>query len=195
MDELLLADLIVAGTISVLESFSEAPSEDVARTVRSIVAFAPIRTLDPALLLRSLELYETHRIDYAEAYLVASAQRAGATDVAPFGQRIDRVTTVTRVEPGQRRSRRVDRRCLARQAFMVGIWRSVTVCSLVSPHQSLVSGTRAHVADCTERLPPDSKGHATATAPKGRPITSRARRTVARRRRHRCRRPRRSPPR
>lgn len=98
-DELLLADLIVTETVYVLESFYEVSPEEVARMVRSIVAFAPIRTLDPALLLRSLEIYETHHIDYAEAYLVASAERAGVSDVASFDQSIDRVPTVTRIEP------------------------------------------------------------------------------------------------
>jgi predicted nucleic acid-binding protein len=98
-DELLLPDLIVAETVYVLESFYEVPAKDVAQTVRSILAFAPIRTLDPALLLRSLEVYETHRIDYAEAYLVASAERSGVTDVASFDRSIDRVPTVIRVEP------------------------------------------------------------------------------------------------
>lgn len=98
-DELLLADLIVAETVYVLESFYEVSPEEVARMVRSIVAFAPIRTLDPALLLRSLEIYETHRIDYAEAYLVASAERAGVSDVASFDRSIDRVPTITRIEP------------------------------------------------------------------------------------------------
>ncbi len=98
-DELLLPDLIVAEIVYVLESFYEVPAEDVARLVRSVVAFGPIRTLDPALLLRSLEIYETHRIDYAEAYLVASAEQAGVTDVASFDRSIDRVPTVTRIEP------------------------------------------------------------------------------------------------
>jgi predicted nucleic acid-binding protein len=98
-DELLLPDLIVAETVYVLESFYEVPVEEVARLIRSVVAFAPIRTLDPALLLRSLEIYETHRIDYAEAYLVASAEQAGVTDIASFDRSIDRVPTITRVEP------------------------------------------------------------------------------------------------
>ncbi|MBT8194311.1 MAG: PIN domain-containing protein [Acidimicrobiia bacterium] len=98
-DELLLPDLILAETIYVLESFYEVPIEDVAQMVRSILAFPPIRTLDPALLLRSLEIYETHRIDYTEAYLIASAERAGVADVASFDRSIDRVATITRVEP------------------------------------------------------------------------------------------------
>ena len=98
-EELLLADLVVAEIVYVLESFYEVPTEEIARLVRSVIAFAPIRTLDPALLLRSLEVYETHRIDFVEAYLVASAEFAGVRDIISFDRSIDRVSTVNRIEP------------------------------------------------------------------------------------------------
>ncbi len=98
-DELLLPDVIVAETVYALESFYEVPIEEVARLVRSVVAFDPIQVLDPALLLRSLEVYETHRIDYAEAYLVASTEATGVDDIASFDPTIDRVPTINRIEP------------------------------------------------------------------------------------------------
>jgi predicted nucleic acid-binding protein len=98
-DELLLPDLVVAEVVYVLESFYEVPTDEVARLVRSVIAFPPIRTLDPALLLRSLEVYETHRIDFAEAHLVASAETAGIHDIISFDRSIDRVTSVHRIEP------------------------------------------------------------------------------------------------
>lgn len=98
-DELLLPDLIVAEVVDVLESFYEVPTDDVARLVRSVIAFAAIQTLDPALLLRSLEVYETHRIDFAEAYLVASAEASGIHDIISFDRSIDRVTSANRIEP------------------------------------------------------------------------------------------------
>lgn len=63
---MLLPDLIVAEVVHVLESFHEVPAHEIAGLVCSVIAFAPIRTLDPALLLRSLAVYETHRIDFAE---------------------------------------------------------------------------------------------------------------------------------
>jgi len=43
----------------------------VAASIRSLVAFGSIVTVDPALLLRAVEVYEIERIDFAEAYLVA----------------------------------------------------------------------------------------------------------------------------
>jgi predicted nucleic acid-binding protein len=98
-NELLLPDLIVAEVVYLLESFYEVPVEEVAGLVRSIIAFAPIRTLDPALLLRSLEVFETQRIDFAEAYLVASAEATAVHDIISFDRSIDRVRSVRRIEP------------------------------------------------------------------------------------------------
>jgi predicted nucleic acid-binding protein len=98
-DELLLVDLIVAEVVYVLESFYEAPRPQVAESVRSIIAFGPITVLDEAMLLRTIEVYEVHGLDFAEAYLVASAESSGIGAVASFDRAIDRVTTVQRIEP------------------------------------------------------------------------------------------------
>lgn len=98
-DELLLADLVVAEVVYVLESFYEVPRPRVAELVRAIIAFPAMVVLDPAVLLRTLEVYETERLDFAEAYLVAQAERSGAGMVASFDKAIDRVATVRRLEP------------------------------------------------------------------------------------------------
>lgn len=98
-DGLFLADLVVAETIYVLESFYEAPRRQVAEAIRSLLAFESVVVVDPALLLRAVEVYETDRIDFAEAYLVACAESTGVARVASFDRSIDRVGTVERIEP------------------------------------------------------------------------------------------------
>jgi predicted nucleic acid-binding protein len=98
-DELLLADLVVAEVVYVLESFYEVPRPRVAELVRAIIAFPAVVVLDPAMLLRALEVYETDRLDFAEAYLVAQAERSGVGVVASFDKALDRVATVRRLEP------------------------------------------------------------------------------------------------
>ena len=98
-DELLLADLVVAEVVYVLESFYEVPRQRVAELVRAIIAFPTILVLDPEMLLRALEVYETGRLDFAEAYPVAQAERSGVGVVASFDKAIDRVATVRRLEP------------------------------------------------------------------------------------------------
>jgi predicted nucleic acid-binding protein len=97
--ELLLADVIAAETVYVLESFYEAPRDEVARAVRSLVSFESVVCVDEGLLLRAIEVYETERVDFAEAYLIACAESTGIGAIASFDRSIDRVNTVRRVEP------------------------------------------------------------------------------------------------
>lgn len=99
--ELLLTDLVVAETVYVLESFYEVPREQVAEAMRSLIGFSSVITVDQALLLRTLEIYETHGIDFAESYLVACAESTGVNRVASFDRSIDRVGTIERVKPGR----------------------------------------------------------------------------------------------
>jgi predicted nucleic acid-binding protein len=98
-DQLLLPDLIVAEVVYVLESFFEVPRPRVAELVRAIVAYPAIEVADEPVLFRTLEVYEVHRLDFADAYLVAEAETSGVNAVASFGKAIDRVSTVRRVEP------------------------------------------------------------------------------------------------
>ena len=65
----------------------------------ALLALPSITVVDHDLLLRAVELYEELRLDFAEAYLVALAESTGVKKVASFDRQIDRVTTVTRVEP------------------------------------------------------------------------------------------------
>jgi predicted nucleic acid-binding protein len=97
--ELLLTDLVAAETVYVLETFYETPRVEVAQAVRSLVAFDSVVCVDPALLLRAIEVYETDRVDFAEAYLVACAESTGVGKIASFDRSIDRVETIERIEP------------------------------------------------------------------------------------------------
>lgn len=97
--ELQLADLVLAEVVYVLESFYKVPRNRVADYARAIIAFPAIRVADPAMLLRAIEVYEDDRLDFADAYLVAAAERSGVGVVASFDRAIDRVSTVKRLVP------------------------------------------------------------------------------------------------
>ncbi len=96
---LLLADLVLAECVYVLESFYEVPPRRVAELMRSAIALPSIETVEPSSLLRALEVYEIHRLDFAEAYLVAQAEATGVGAIASFDRSIDRVAGITRHEP------------------------------------------------------------------------------------------------
>ena len=65
---------------------------EVARALRAIIGFRAIRIVASPLLLRAVEV---HALDFADAYLVASAERTGVGVVGvvvSFDRGIDRGT-------------------------------------------------------------------------------------------------------
>lgn len=99
-ENLILVDLVVAEVVYVLESVYDLERDRVAELVRAVLGFPAILVLDAPLLLRALEIYEVHRIHFAEAYLAACAEVSGVGAVASFDRTIDRVGTIHRIEPG-----------------------------------------------------------------------------------------------
>ena len=98
-DELLLPDLILAEVAYVLESFYETPRAQVAATLRAVLAFPAIRVIDADLLQRAIEVYDFLQLDFADAHLIASAERTGVGVIASFDRGIDRAATIRREEP------------------------------------------------------------------------------------------------
>ena len=98
-ERLLLADLVLAECVYVLESFYQVERERIAELMRAAIALPTIEAVDPDSLLRALEVYERDRIDFAEAYLVAQAEATGVTEILSFDRSIDRIESVTRREP------------------------------------------------------------------------------------------------
>jgi predicted nucleic acid-binding protein len=96
--ELVLADLVLAECVYVLESFYEVERARVAELMRAALAVPSIAS-DSELLLRALEIYELDRLDFAEAYLVAAAEFTGVESIASFDKAIDRVPSVERLAP------------------------------------------------------------------------------------------------
>jgi predicted nucleic acid-binding protein len=78
------------------------PRGQIARAMRSLLAFDSIVCVDPALVRRAIEVYESDRLDFAEAYLVGCAETTGVNRIASFDRSLDRVSTVERIDPGSR---------------------------------------------------------------------------------------------
>ncbi len=96
---LFLPDLVLAEVVYVLQSFYEVPRTDIAVLAKSVLGFRNVVTVDPAVLLRTIEIYETDRLAFADAYVIARAEASGTKAVVSFDKGIDRVETVERVEP------------------------------------------------------------------------------------------------
>ncbi len=71
--------------------------------MRSLIVFLSMIAVDPALLLRPIEIYEIDQLDFADAYLVARAETTGINEVASIDRSIDRITNIERVNPSEHR--------------------------------------------------------------------------------------------
>lgn len=98
-ERLFVADLIVAETVYVLESFYEIDRSRISEAIRALLAMDSVRVIDAPLLLRTVALYESERLDFADAYLVACAETTGVGQVASFDKAISRIPTIVRIEP------------------------------------------------------------------------------------------------
>jgi predicted nucleic acid-binding protein len=96
--ELVLADVILAECVYVLESVYRIDRVGVAQLMRAALML-PTVSADVELLFRALEIYEVDRLDFAEAYLVAAAEFTGVESIASFDKAIDRVPSVERLVP------------------------------------------------------------------------------------------------
>lgn len=94
-----MADLVLAECVYVLESFYEVPRERVAALMRAAIALPNLKMVDETVLIRSLEIYEVERLDFAEAYLAAQAEATGIGEIVSFDRSIDRLPTIRRREP------------------------------------------------------------------------------------------------
>ena len=97
--ELRLADLVLAEVVYVLQSLYRLPRGQTAECARAIVAFPAVLVDDPAMLLRAIEIYETNRLDFADAYLVAQAEATGVAAVVSFDADIDKPGTLRVISP------------------------------------------------------------------------------------------------
>jgi len=102
-DSLFLTDVIAAETVHVLQSVYKAPPQTIAAALRALLAMRSVTAEHSQVLRRSIDLYETHHMDFTDAYLVAAAESIGATQVASFDRGIDKAvakaSTVKRLDP------------------------------------------------------------------------------------------------
>ncbi|WP_280491366.1 PIN domain-containing protein [Nocardia asiatica] len=79
-----LPDLILAEMVYVLRSAYRVARPQVAALSRALIGSRNVVTDDPALLIRTIDVYEHHRLSFADAYLVALAEADPGSGVASF---------------------------------------------------------------------------------------------------------------
>ena len=98
---LVLIPLTVAEVVWVLESFYGYPKDRIAAAITQFLHSDGLEVMDLDILTQALSLYEEKNIDFADAFLAASALSRGPNVICSFDRHFDRIPEIIRLEPGK----------------------------------------------------------------------------------------------
>ena len=98
---MLVSDLVLAETIRILESVFEVDRHLIATATRSLLVHSSTVAVDIDALLRAISIYEIDGLPFPAAHLVALAESTGVGRIASFDPRLDRSTTIRRIDPSE----------------------------------------------------------------------------------------------
>ncbi len=95
-----VAEIVVAETVWVLQSFYKYPHEAIAQVLSELLANDGIESEDKPGLLAALAFYQAKNVDFADALLAVHARRQGIAEVFSFDRHFDRLPGIVRLAPG-----------------------------------------------------------------------------------------------
>ena len=98
---LLLTPLTVAEVVWVLESFHGHGKTRISEIMGQFLFCEGLEVEDLDLIIEALTLYQAKNLDFADAFLTATALRKGPQAIYSFDRDFDRVPGITRIEPGK----------------------------------------------------------------------------------------------
>lgn len=98
--KLLVDPITIAECVWVLASFYGHPRATIARALADFVVAEGIQVDEEDMLLAALQQYATQGVDFADALLAARAARHSVTAIYSFDRDFDRLSGITRIEPG-----------------------------------------------------------------------------------------------
>lgn len=84
---LIVPTLVVAEVVFVLQAFYRLDRARIAELLRDLAATPNVVLLESKAVMHAAEIFGTHRIDFADAYLAALAEETGIVNLATFNQR------------------------------------------------------------------------------------------------------------
>lgn len=97
------ADTTIFETVYTLQRFYHVPRPEIRHVMLGFLALPGVRLTGKRRYRRVFELYvATPALSFADCYHIALIEQRGRTDLITFDQGLDRVPTITRMEPDAR---------------------------------------------------------------------------------------------
>lgn len=97
---LVIAEMVIAELVWVLESAYGLKNRQIAPMIRAILATPGLKVTNASLVAKSLEYYESKNVDFVDGYVAALMEKMGISEIFSYDQKhISRISRVNRVEP------------------------------------------------------------------------------------------------
>ena len=98
---LFTTETVIAEVVYVLSSprLYHLPPGEIRKRLTPLLTLPGLRMPKRAVVLRALELYEAHRVDFEDALAVAHMEQMGIEEIISYDRDFDGFPQVTRVEP------------------------------------------------------------------------------------------------
>ena len=95
----IVTPMVIAEIVWVLLGSYRLSKSSVIDAMRRILNTAKLEVVEHSILLKSLEVFESHDIDFIDAYHAAFMERRGITTVTSYDTDFDQIHGITRREP------------------------------------------------------------------------------------------------
>lgn len=98
--QLMTAEIVLAEVVWVLESYYNLEKAVIADMLKAILSTPGLDVLNGRIVENALPYYSLQNIDFVDAYSVALMQKRKIAGIYSFDKKhLDRITTITRLEP------------------------------------------------------------------------------------------------
>lgn len=104
---LITSESVIAEAVFVLSSpkLYDLPPEEIKKRLAPLLSLRGLKLDHRSTLIRALDLYTTHKIDFEDCLSVAHMEQRQLKDIYSYDRDFDRVTNVNRLEPSTRGGR------------------------------------------------------------------------------------------
>jgi predicted nucleic-acid-binding protein len=98
---LVIAEIVIAETVWVLQSFYGFSRGEIARPLQALLSHDGLEAPDKGILFMALNLYAERNVDFADAILAVRMVQQRIKEIYSFDHHFDRLPGITQLVPGE----------------------------------------------------------------------------------------------
>jgi len=99
LEEVFIPDLVLADIVWTLEKYYKVEKQKIKEIVSRIIALAGLKCSSRNTILKALDIYADHNIDWTDAFVIAQMLAAGRQEIYSYDRDFEKVDGITPLTP------------------------------------------------------------------------------------------------